>query len=86
MEPRKKYPKNNFNKNRDYLSDTPSNSSSSVSSLTDHQFQKREGPFSKQNETEGHVQQVNKKRTTETQSLESSRGDKSNGHNTNETE
>lgn len=56
----KKYPKKNLNKNRDYLSDTPSNSSSSVSSLTDYQFQKRKGSFSKQNEIEGHVQQVNK--------------------------
>lgn len=58
--------KNQNNKNKDYLSDTPSNSSSLASSLMDRQFRKRKGPFSKQNEIEGRLQQAKKKKKKHT--------------------
>lgn len=46
-------------------SDTPSNSSSSASSHTDHTLRKRKGPFARQQEMEGELQQINKKRTAD---------------------
>lgn len=57
----KKFSRNQDTKN-DYNSDTPSNTSSSASSYVDRpsSLRKRKGPFAKQRDIEGELQQVNK--------------------------
>lgn len=71
-----------YKKNHDYSSNTPSNSSSSASSHTGRLFGKIKGPFPKQHEMEGEIQQKNKKRTTDSPQTESSRGGRGGGYNT----
>lgn len=76
-----RFPKqNNINQTNDYLSDTPSNNSSSSASSQAGKFRgKRKGPFPKQTDMEGEIQQTHKRRTTDVQSNESTRGGREGG-------